>query len=114
MNRRAFILGLFGFSEQLKAEELGAPGFWQNNRIRQCCSEADAIYADDWEYKGGNLYATVTGRGPRNHAWAPINRTYLIPPDKIVQSPHDPDGHAIMFLVPSSLELRCFVLNAGT
>ena len=114
MNRRAFLGGVLS-PAMSSAEEPGPPGFWQNERIRSCCSEADAVYADDWGYRDGKLFATVTGGGPRNHAWAPIGREYEIPESKLLREPHDPKGHAILFLVPPTpqspnLDLRCFVM----
>ena len=89
-------------------------GWWQTDAVRRCCSEADAVYADTWEIlPDGNVRATVTGGGPRNHAWAPLGRVYEVPADKIIREPGNPTGRPMLFLSPSSLNLWCFAMGAG-
>lgn len=79
-----------------------------------CCADHDAVYADLWAVdKEGRLIATVTGGGPRRHAWAPIGRAYVIPEYMIVRASSNPTGHALMFLKPTSLEVICFVFSDG-
>jgi hypothetical protein len=75
----------------------------------RCCSEADAVFADRWQANpDGSITATVTGGGPRDHAWAPIGREYTIPADKVIAVPGNPTGRAILFVRPWSLEPLCF------
>jgi hypothetical protein len=113
IGRRAFILGLIA-APGARGEELGAPGFWQNNRIRQCCSEADALYADKSRVDfAGRYFATVTGGGPRGHDWAPVGREYEVPPSAVVQYPPAPEGRALIFLNKHDLSLRCYVQGTG-
>ena len=97
-----------------RSEEL--PGdWWSRPGVRSCCSLADAVYADEWKIdkETGNLLAMVTGGGPRNHLWAPIGRVYVIPADKLKNEPGNPTGHGVLFLVPSTLEVICFLPGAG-
>lgn len=89
-------------------------GWWQTDAVRRCCSEADAVYADTWEIlPDGSVRATVTGNGPRNHAWAPLGRVYEVPADRIIREPGNPTGRPMLFLSPSSLNLWCFAMGAG-
>ena len=88
--------------------------FWNIPAVRACCSEADAVYADDWRVlPDGSVSATVTGGGPRNHAWAPIGKVYIIPADKILKEPGNPTGRPLLFINASSLYLYCFAMGAG-
>lgn len=105
-------LGVLLAMGRAKAES-GA-GWWQTDAVRRCCSEADAVYADQWEIlTDGNVRATVTGGGPRNHAWAPLGRVYEVPADRIIREPGNPTGRPLLFLSPSSLNLWCFAMGAG-
>lgn len=110
---RAF-LALLAFITAAHAED--APGaWWQRQGVRACCSLADAVYADEYHVEGGKLFVTVTGGGPRDHAWAPIGRTYIVPADALKNEPGNPTGHGILFLNPSNLEVvHCFLPGAGT
>lgn len=86
-----------------------AEGAWWNNPVvRACCSDADALYADEWQSAGADVIAKVTGGGPRDHAWAPIGRVYHIPASKVKSEPGNPTGHALLFVSPASLEPYCF------
>ncbi len=91
------------------------PGYWwQLQAVRACCSDADAVYADDWQIMpDGSVRATVTGGGPRNHAWAPIGKTYEVPADKILREPGNPTGRPLLFIRMGDLHLYCFALGAG-
>ena len=94
--------------------EGGDSAWWHTDAVRRCCSEADAVYADQWEIlPDGNVRATVTGGGPRNHAWAPLGRVYEVPADRVIREPGNPTGRALLFLSPSSLNLWCFAMGAG-
>jgi len=89
-------------------------GFWNTPAVRACCSEADAVYADEWTVRpDGSVLATVTGGGPRNHAWAPIGRIYEVPADRILREPGNPTGRPLLFLNAASLNLYCFAMGAG-
>jgi hypothetical protein len=87
--------------------------FWNDRRIVSCCSEADAVYADEWSVRDGKLYATVTGGGPRSHPWAPIGRTYEIAPERHVDIGGNPTGHGLLFLRQHDLSALCFIPGAG-
>ncbi len=79
-----------------------------------CCEEYDAVYADQWRVDElGQLFATVTGAGPRNHWWAPIGREYYISDYKIVWNRGNPTGHSILFVSPLTLQSLCFVFAEG-
>lgn len=102
------IIGI-GIASQARSQE----SWWDNNKVRACCSQADAVYADDWIIKpDGSALATVTGRGPRNHLWAPIGRTYAIPVERILREPGNPTGRPLLFLNAASLNLFCFAMGA--
>jgi len=89
-------------------------GFWNIPAVRACCSEADAVYADEWTIRpDGSVLATVTGGGPRNHAWAPLGRIYEVPADRILREPGNPTGRPLLFLNAASLNLYCFAMGAG-
>lgn len=87
--------------------------WWSTPAVRACCSDADAVYADEWRIEGDKIFATVTGGGPRGHAWAPIGRVYEIPADKVLREPGNPTGRPLLFLNASSLNLYCFAMGAG-
>lgn len=94
--------------------EVGVGSWWNTDAVRRCCSEADAVYADEWEILAdGSVKAKVTGGGPRNHVWAPIGRIYEVPADRVLREPGNPTGRALLFLSPTSLNLWCFALGAG-
>lgn len=84
--------------------------WWNEPEIAACCSGADAVYADEWTInRDGSARATVTGGGPRNHAWAPIGRVYEIPADKVVKKEGNPTGRPILFLNRHDLNIPyCF------
>jgi hypothetical protein len=112
---RLFIGGLFAvlFLIWLTASAFAqAAKYWNDPRIQQCCSEADAVYADDWRVlPDGSVIAVVTGGGPRNHAWAPIGKEYHVPAGQVVDVPGNPTGRPLLFLAPHSLSLYCFALG---
>lgn len=88
--------------------------FWNTPAVKACCSEADAVFADTWFIApDGRVFATVTGGGPRNHAWAPIGRTYEVPADRVLKEPGNPTGRPLLFLNKASLNLYCFAMGAG-
>ena len=87
--------------------------FWNNPEVRKCCSEADAVYADEWHMEGDKVFAKVTGGGPRGHKWAPIGRIYEVPADRILREPGNPTGRPLLFLNAASLHLYCFAMGAG-
>lgn len=89
--------------------------WWNVPAVRACCSDADAVYADEWQIMpDGSIRATVTGGGPRNHAWSPIGRTYSIPAEKVLREPGNPTGRPLLFLNPHALDfIYCFALGAG-
>lgn len=78
-----------------------------------CCAEYDAVWADWIGTHEGKYMVRVTGGGPRNHAWAPIGRTYLIDQSFVVWNRGNPLGRPIVFLNPTSLEPICFVPAGG-
>lgn len=83
--------------------------WWSEPAVRACCSEADAVWADEWTARpDGSVVARVTGGGPRNHDWAPIGREYEVPADRVLTLPGNPTGRAMLFLSPWSLTLFCF------
>jgi hypothetical protein len=93
----------------------GIPDSWWNlPEIRKCCSEADAIFADDWTVNpDGSIDATVTAPGPRT-GWAPIGRRYRVPAEKVVREPGNPTGRPILFLNQYDLNrVYCFAMGAG-
>lgn len=97
----------------VRAEE--NPGNWWNTQaVRACCSDADAVFADDWQIQpDGSIRARVTGGGPRNHKWAPIGREFTIPADKILREPGNPTGRPLLFLRANDLHIYCFAMGAG-
>ena len=78
-----------------------------------CCGEGDAVYADVWSTDGKEIVVTVTGRGPRNLAWAPVGRTYRLKGHYLVDGRGNPTSHAILFVSEFSLEPICFIPGAG-
>lgn len=89
--------------------------FWQNQQIKKCCSEADALYADEWiSIEKGGVRATVTGSGPLGHLWAPIGKNFDVDADKVITNTGgNPTGHALLFLNKTSFFVYCFVPGAG-
>lgn len=94
--------------------ETNHENWWHTQAVRACCSDADAVYADEWSIQpDGSIRARVTGGGPRNHAWAPIGREFIIPADKILREPGNPTGKPLLFLRSNDLYLYCFAMGAG-
>lgn len=95
------------------ASFLATISWWDTPEIRKCCSEADALYADEWiVLPSGDVKAKVTGGGPRNHTWAPIGREYIISKEKIVNVPGNPTGRPLIFISPTWHEqVFCFALG---
>lgn len=92
-----------------------APEFWNHPRIQACCSDADAVYADDWRTNAdGSVTARVTGGGPRDHDWAPIGKEYHIPANRVVDVPGNPTGRPLLFIAPISGFLYCFAMGPMT
>ncbi len=91
----------------------GPSNWWSTPEVAKCCSDADAVYADNWSINpDGSVTATVTGRGPRNHDWAPVGRTYTIPKEKILNVPGNPTGRPLIFLNPYYQDhVYCFALG---
>lgn len=94
------------------AQDKPSGSWWNTPEVSRCCSEADALYADRWIARpDGSIVATVTGGGPREHAWAPVGREYEIPADRVVTVPGNPTGRPIIFVRPWSLEPLCFAMG---
>lgn len=109
----AFALGLIAGAGRARAE-IATGSWWQAPAVRACCSDADAVFADDWRIlPDGSIRATVTGGGPRNHDWAPIGREYVVPADRILREPGNPTGRPLLFLRRGDLHLYCFAMGAG-
>lgn len=107
------ILAVIGAPRLVKSQE---ESFWTQSSIIRCCSQADAVYADDYEIlPDGSVKATITGTGPRNHKWAEaaIGKSYIIPKDKVVTlegSFKDRPGRPILFISPANFDhVYCFV-----
>ena len=113
ISRRAILAGSLASVATFARGEEAAGDWWSRPGVRACCSLADAVYADDWRVVDGVTYATVTGGGPRNHPWAPIGRTYVIERDRLKDEPGNPTGHGVLFLVPSTLMVICFLPGTG-
>jgi hypothetical protein len=88
--------------------------YWSHPRIRSCCSEADAVYADEWRLQpDGSVIAKVTGGTSRTAEWAPVGKVYLVPAYKVVDVPNNPTGRPLLFL-SRTLVLYCFALGPLT
>ncbi len=88
--------------------------WWNRDEIKACCSEADALYADDWELlPDGSVRARITGTGPRQHQWAEkfLGQEHIIPKDKVRNVPGNPTGRPILFM-NSGGYVFCFVMGA--
>ena len=90
--------------------------WWQRPAIMACCSEAGAVFADEWTiHPDGSVTAVVTGGGPRNHGCAPIGRRYEVPRDKIRDREGNPTGRPLLFINPNNLpHVYCFVPGVMT
>ena len=75
----------------------GAEGeWWAHPEIRACCSEADAVYADEWIIQqDGSVLATVTGSTPHTAS-------------RVLRIPGNPTGRALLFLGPNVGQVFCF------
>lgn len=115
LTRRAFTMGtLAGATARARGEELPGDDWWSRPGVRACCSLADAVYADWWKLIDGQLRVRVTGGGPRDHAWAPIGRVYVISSDQLKNEPGNPTGHGLLFLNRNNLDTAyCFLPGAG-
>ena len=92
--------------------ETRSGGWWQTDAVRACCSEADAVWADDWHMlPDGRVIAKVTGGGPRNHSWAPLGRIYEVPAERVLREPGNPTGRPILFIQQGDHHLYCFALG---
>lgn len=100
----------------MASKPVRAQSFWDRPVIRACCSDADAVWADDWRVNpDGSVSAVVTGGGPRGHAWAPMGRRYEVPRDKIRDREGNPTGRPLLFINPGNLDhVYCFVPGALT
>jgi putative intracellular protease/amidase len=109
MMRALFAAALIALAAPTLAQDKPDGSWWSTPEVTRCCSEADAVFADRWQANpDGSITATVTGGGPRDHAWAPIGREYTIPADKVIAVPGNPTGRAILFVRPWNLEPLCF------
>ena len=113
MTRFLFSLAILALATCARAAG-GDGDWWQREGVRSCCSTGDAVWADDWHVDGQDAIVTVTGSGPRDHAWAPIGREYRVPMTAIRNEPGNPTGHGILFLNPHDLNVaHCFLPGAG-
>lgn len=83
--------------------------FWDRPAVRACCSEADAVFADDWQVQAdGSVRAQVTAPGLRT-PWAPVGRFYDIPAARVLSEPGNPTGRPLLFLNQYNLDyVYCF------
>ena len=110
--RAWFVASLIAVSAPTLAQEAPPASWWQRDKVRACCSIADAVYADQWTIEGDTIRATVTGGGPQEHEWAPIGREYIIEKPKWLDEPGNPTGRPLLFLNPRSLDhVFCFALG---
>lgn len=112
MHKLVFAMLLLSTSS-VDADVAANNSFWNHPTVASCCSQGDAVYAEKYRpLTDGSLEVEVTGRGPRNHDWAPIGRKYIILPDKIkIVLVANPESKPILFLNPRLLEPLCFVLG---
>lgn len=113
-----FLVALFVITgAKVVRAETNDGSWWQNPIIQGCCSEADALYADEWEMlPNGDARVRVTGGGPRNHAWAErfMGQEFIIPKDKvkvIEGNFKDRPGRPILFM-NSGGYIYCFIAGA--
>lgn len=90
--------------------------FWSQPAIIKCCSQADALFADEWEFlPDGSVKATVTDIGPRKLEWGKklIGKTYIIPKDKVTNIEgnfQERPSRPLIFISPWDNEhVYCFV-----
>jgi len=102
-----------GIAFEVMAQD--AQEFWTRPSIRACCSQADAVFSDDWHISGDEAVVVVSSVGASS-AWArdQIGKTYRVPKDKFRWEPN-PTGRAILFLRPferkpdGTYYIYCFV-----
>lgn len=104
-------IGLLGmlWSWSANAQDKPEGSWWDTPDVRRCCSIGDSVWAEEWRFNpDGSVTARVTGGGPRNHSWAPIGREYTVSPDRLITTPGNPTGRAMLFLHPVTHSLYCF------
>lgn len=114
----ALVLFMNGaFAQTFTNKPLPDSSWWGTPAIMKCCSEADAVYADEFRVNhDGTLTVTVTGTGPRNHEWAVplLGREFTVQPWQVVNEPGNPTGRAILFIAPMSNHVYCYALGPLT
>ena len=94
------------------AQDKPSGSWWDRDKVRACCSQSDAVWADTWSIDGDTIRATVTGGGPREHSWAPVVREYIVPKAQWLDEPGNPTGRAMLFLNPHNLDhVFCMALG---
>lgn len=115
MGRFLFALGavLLALSA-VRAEDKPVGSWWDTPEVRACCSAADAVIADIWSVQSdGSVIATVTDGTTQTSSWAQnvIGRTYVVPADKVIRTPGNPTGRALLFVHPVTHGLYCFAMG---
>lgn len=80
-----------------------------------CCGTADAYWADEVEYKNGQVIATITDTRPNEPLMRrpiPVGKKYIIPQSKITYRYGNPTGHVIVFINAVD-DVLCYVMNGG-
>ena len=90
-----------------------------DNPYVNCCGEADAYEADDFEVVDGKVYAVVTDDRDDTFPNGAV-RPHVAPgirievPEKKIKWDHgNPTGHGWVFLSVSTGQIYCYVLPAG-
>lgn len=86
-----------------------------DNPGASCCGDADAYWADEVEFRGDKVIATITDPRPdeplrRRHI--PIGKKYEVPRNKITYRDGNPTGHVIIFINWND-DVLCYVMNGG-
>lgn len=109
--RHSFLLlGVLAFIPSATAND----SWWNTPEVRACCSQADAVIADIWRIQpDGSVLATVTDGTQRTHEWAGnvIGKTFLVPANKVIRTPGNPMGRALLFIGPHSGQVFCFAFG---